>query len=416
VRAASAAVLAALLIAVLCVGMWLGGHPTDIPGPLRDVFVDESTTLSGEAAETIQDKYYRGVTRGALNNASIAGMVAVLRKRHKEDRFSHYLDPEQAQLLEEQTRGRFTGVGLTVAEVKRGLKVSEVFKGSPAARAGIATGDVIVSVNGSSIAGQSSDVSTAKIKGPAGTNVTLGVFRPASGRTRQLKVKRAEITSPVVEPRLKRFGGQKLGYVAFGGPDIVTSFSEGAHDALRKTVKHLEDRGAQGILLDLRGNPGGLLTEAVLTASVFLDKGERVVSTNSRSEGRRVYRAAGDPLPRRPMVVLIDRGTASAAEILASALADHGLAKVVGTRSFGKGLFQDVLDLSNGGELDLTVGEFFTADGISLAPKGIRPDVRASDNPRTKVDEALRRGEQVLDGEVTSRGSAQKQAPQRSQP
>jgi carboxyl-terminal processing protease len=399
VRAAGAAALAAALIAFLCAGLWLGGHPSDLPQPLRDVFVDETTTLSGEAAEIIQDRYYREVPSNELRNGSIAGMVDAVRRRHREDRFSHYLNPRQAQLLDEETKGRFTGVGLSVNEVKRGLRVVEVFKRSPAARAGIKVDDLIVSVNGRSIAGASSDLSTAKIKGPAGTEVTLGVLRPSSGKTRRLTIERAEISTPVVESSLRRVGGERLGYVR------LTGFSEGAHGPLRGAVARLERHGAQGIVLDLRGNPGGLLTEAVLTSSVFLPKGEKVVSTDSRSEGSRVYRAAGDPVPRRPMVVLIDRGTASAAEILASALADHRLATVVGTRSFGKGLFQNVLGLSNGGELDLTVGEFFTADGISLAPRGIQPDVRAMDNPRTKVDEGLRRALRVLAGKVGRAGS-----------
>jgi carboxyl-terminal processing protease len=206
-----------------------------------------------------------------------------------------------------------------------------------------------------------------------------------------------------VESSLRSVGGDRLGYVH------LSAFSDGADGPLRDATQRLERRGAEGIVLDLRGNPGGLLTEAVLTSSVFLPKDDRVVSTRSRTEGTKVYRAHGDPLPRRPMVVLIDRGTASAAEILASALADNGLAEVVGTRSFGKGLFQDLLDLSNGGELDLTVGEFFTADGISLAPKGIQPDVYAKDNPQTKkADEGLQRALAVLEGEVAKQqGGAQ---------
>ena len=326
------AALAAALIAVLCAGIWLGGHPADLPGFLRDSFVDESTTLSGEAAETIQDHYYRSVPRNTLNDGSISGMIGAIHARHKEDRFSHYFDPQQAQVLNEETSGRFTGVGLSVDQVKRGLKVVEAFKGSPAQKAGIGPGDLIVSVNGASIAGQSSDLSTAKIKGAEGTSVTLGVVPAGGSRTRQIKLRRQEISTPVVDTSAK----------------------------------------------------------AVLTSSVFLPKDDRVVSTRSRTEGTKVYRADGGQLPRRPMVVLIDRGTASAAEILASALADNGLATVVGTRSFGKGLFQDVLGLSNGGELDLTVGEFFTADGISLAPKGIHPDVFAKDNLKTKVDAGAR--------------------------
>lgn len=393
-RAAPAAALAAALFFVLCAGLWLGGHPDDLPGPLRDVFVDETASLSGEAAELIEDNYYRDVSRGELNDGSIAGMVEAVRRRHREDRFSHYFDPAEARLLEEETEGRFSGVGLSVLEAKRGLRVVEVFERSPAARAGVQPDDVIVSVDGESIAGESSDLSTAKIKGPAGTEVTLGVLRPSTGKTRRLRIERQEIRTPVVESSLRRFRGERLGDVHLLG------FSHGAHGVLREAVQRLRRRGASGIVLDLRGNPGGLLTEAVLTASVFLERGQEVVTTVGRSEGRRVYRAAGDPLPRRPMVVLIDRGTASAAEILASALADHGLADVVGTRSFGKGLFQNVLDLSNGGQLDLSVGRFFTADGISLAPGGIRPDVRAKDRPGTETDEALRRALELLATEV----------------
>jgi carboxyl-terminal processing protease len=400
-KAAYAVAVGAAFVAVLCAGLWLGGHPGDLPQPLRDVFVDDSTTLSGQAAETIEDKYFRSVSRNELNNASIRGMIAAVRHRHKEDRYSQYLDPRHAQILDEQTSGKFTGVGLNVGQAKQGLRVIDAFKGSPAARAGIGPGALIVSVDGKSIAGKSSLVSTAEIKGEAGTKVTLGVKRAAGAPTRQVRLERAEITSPVVEPRLKDFDGEKLGYVAFGGPRLATSFSEGAHGALRDAVEKLEGQGAQGILLDLRGNPGGLLNEAVLTASVFLAKGQRVVSTRSRSEGEQVLRAAGDPVPRRPIVVLIDRNTASAAEILASALIDHGYATAVGTRSFGKGLFQDVLSLSNGGELDLSVGEFFTANGTSLAPQGIHPAVHASDDPDTTRDEALQRGLKILAAKVS---------------
>jgi carboxyl-terminal processing protease len=392
VRAWPAAALAAVVF--LCAGLYLGGHPDDLPEPLRDLFVDDTASLSSEAAEIIEDDYYREVPSEELRNGSLAGMVDALRRHNKEDRFSHYFNPRQAEILDEETSGRFTGVGLSVDEVKRGLIVRDVFAGSPAGDAGIRTGDVIVSVNGKSIAGQSSSLSTAKIKGPEGTKVTLGVLRPASGRVQQLTIERREIKAPTVEDSMRRFDGKRLGYVHLLG------FSRDAHVGLRHEVERLLRRGAEGIVLDLRGNPGGLLTEAVSTSSVFLPKGDKIVTTVGRTEPKRVYRASGDPVPRRPMVVLIDRGTASAAEILASALADNGLAEVVGTRSFGKGLFQSVLDLSNGGRLDLSVGQFFTADGVSLAPKGIHPDVFAKDDPRTKADEGLRRALSVLEGEL----------------
>ena len=399
-RALSTAALAAGLVVLLCAGIWLGGHPDHLPAPVRDLFVSKSVRLSRasiDASSEIRDSYYRPVPNSQLQNGSIAGMTESLRRRFKADRYTQYLDPEQTRLFDEQTSGRFAGVGLSVAEVKGGLQAIEVFQGSPAAKAGIKPGDLVVSVNDKSIAGQPINVSVAQIKGRPGTRVTLGVRRPPARSTRSITLQRAEITEPLVEPSLRKAGGEKLGYVRF-----ATQFSEGAHAALRHAVAKLERRGAQGILLDLRGNPGGLLPEAVLTASDFLPKGATVVITDSRTEGRHLYRAYGDPLPRRPMVVLIDRFTASAAEILASALADHGLATIVGTRSFGKGFFQSFIHLPNGGALDLSVGRFFTADGVSLAPKGIQPDVYAKDHPQTAADEALRRGLAVLGGEVRS--------------
>jgi carboxyl-terminal processing protease len=174
------------------------------------------------------------------------------------------------------------------------------------------------------------------------------------------------------------------------------TFSEGAHGELRSTLENLYRRGAKGLVLDLRGNGGGLLNEAVLSASNFLRQGQLVVSTDGRATGHREYDAVGDPLGRHPTVVLIDRHTASAAEILASALADHHLATIVGTRSFGKGTFQEVIHLAAGGALDLTVGQYFTASGESLANRGIQPDVEAVDRPQTKGDEGLRQALAVL--------------------
>jgi carboxyl-terminal processing protease len=390
------AALAAGVVVVLGAGMWLGGHPDRLPETLRDAFVDDRLVLNAEAVDTIEDNYFQPVDSERLEHASIDGMVEELRRRYK-DRFSHYFDPSERARFEEVTEGRFSGVGLSVSEVERGLRVARVFPGSPAERAPIRVGDVIVSVNGDSIAGEDADVATARIKGPAGTEVRLGVLRPGTGRTRQVRLERARVEVPVVDSRLRRAGGTRVGHVQ------LTSFTPGAHGELRAALERVEGRGARGIVLDLRGNGGGLLKEAVLTSSLFLEEGERVVSTDARSEGGRVYDAVGDPLPSLPTVVLINRDTASAAEILTAALQEHGVATVVGTRSFGKGVFQQVIELSNGGALDLTVGEYFTPDGTSLAGRGIRPDVRAVDRPGTRADEGLRRALRVLGGELGTR-------------
>jgi carboxyl-terminal processing protease len=382
VRAVQAAAVAAAIVAVLCIGLWWGGHPTDLPDPLRDVFVDDAVSLNAEARGVIEDNYFRKVGSDPLTNASIDGMVRALRQ-HYHDRFSHYFDPEDLSHFEEAISGRFSGVGLSVSELKRGLRVERVFPHSPAERAGIEPGDVVVSVNGKSIAGVDSTKASEMIRGPIGTKVTIGVLHPPSRRPRQVSLKRAKIQVPVAAGRVRTVNGHKLGYVQF------VTFSKDSHEALRSAVQRVRRKGAQGIVLDLRGNGGGLLPEAQLTASIFLPKGDVVVSTRSRTQGERTFKTVGGNLPEMPIVVLIDHDTASAAEILTAALADDAGAPVVGTRSFGKGVFQNVIGLSNGGALDLTTGEFFTPSGENLAGKGVHPDVKAGDNPKTPADEAL---------------------------
>lgn len=390
-RWGSSLALAAALLAMLAAGLWLGGHPAKLPAPLRDLFVDSSAGLTAEASEAIQDNYYRAVRGEALSDSSLRGMVRDLRRRYR-DRFSDYFSPAMQQRFAEAISGRFSGVGIEIAAVKRGLRAVKVFAGSPAAKAGIAAGDVIVSVDGRPLAGVGVERARERIVGPEGTVVRLGVVRPPGARARQVPVTRAEITTPETETRIVRRRGRRFGYVKYD------SFTEGSHRALAKALLGLEQRGAQGLVLDLRGNGGGLLEEAVADASLFLPKGEVVVSTDSRTQGHAVYRTAGGNLPALPTVVLIDRDTASAAEILTAALADHHAATVVGTRSFGKGVFQQEIGLANGGALKLTIGEYFTPDGTNLAGRGIKPDVWARDLPATVRDEALERALGVLAG------------------
>ena len=388
-RARGAVAFGAALIAFLCLGLWLGGHPSSLPGFARDAFVSSPAGLTAEAAEAIEDSYWRPVGPTELGNASLQGMVRELRRRYK-DRFSDYFSPEALAGFNEAIEGHFSGIGISIVPVKRGLEAVKVYGGSPAAQAGIEPGAVIVSVEGKSIAGEDSTAATDKIKGPEGTQVTLGVLDPKSGKVRQETLTRAEISLPNVSSRVKGVNGRRIGYVR------MLSFSEGVHALLERAVRKVEREGAEAIVLDLRGNPGGLLDEAVLSAGVFLPEGEVVVTTKSRTQGDSVHKTGGGNLPARPLVVLIDRGTASAAEILTAALADDGGATVVGTRSFGKGVFQEEQNLANGGALKLTVGEFFTPKGVNLARShGIHPSVQVGDDPHTAADEALQRALRV---------------------
>jgi carboxyl-terminal processing protease len=380
------AALAAIL-ATLAAGMYLGGHPADLPNFLRDAFVEESASLGSEATNVIEDNFYRKVSPAQLEDSSLNGMVRSLKNR-----FSHYFTPSENKLFEQATNGEFSGIGMTVVERKRGLLVVGVFKKSPAKRAGIKPGDLITKVNGRSIAGESSNVSTALIKGKPGTYVRITIVRRGS-RARTLRVKRERIKVPVVSSRLREQGRRKLGVVN------LSSFTSGAHADVASAIRKLLARHADGFVLDLRGNGGGLLDEAVLVSSLFVPSGT-IVSTKGRTKPKRVFDATGDTITKKPIVVLVDNGTASASEITTAALHERIGAPVVGRRTFGKGVYGQVFDLSNGGALDLIVGSYYTPSGKNINGKGITPDVRAKDNPATKQDEALNRALKTLAGRI----------------
>ena len=377
--------LLVVLVPLLLVGgIWLGGHPSSLPGPVRDALVgDEDARLYGEALDVISDDYYRSVDRQRLLDASLNSAVGSLK-----DRFSAYFDPKAYRSFQETTEGQFEGVGMTVEEVPRGLRVMTVFKGSPAARGELHPGDTITAVNGRSIKGKSSDEATTQIKGRAGTPVLLTL--ESGKRTREVRLRRAHVDVPVVESEMAESGGVKVAHVS------LSSFTSGAHGAVGEAVRRLLKRGAKGVVLDLRDNGGGLLNEAVLVSSIFIPEGT-IVTTRGRARPERVFEATGSSIsPKVPVVVLVNGSSASASEIVTGALQDRDRAKVVGTRTFGKGVFQEIKQLSNGGALDLTVGEYFTPKGRNLGgggPKkgaGIDPDVTARDKRSTpKRDEAL---------------------------
>jgi carboxyl-terminal processing protease len=365
-----------VLIALLA-GLWLGGHPESLPGPVRDVFVQEDRALRAEIVDTIEENYYKPVNEDRLDDAALKGIVESLG-----DPYSHYLTPGEAKQFDESVSGEFEGVGMNVEQDRRGLEVLRVFENSPAERADIRRGDFIVAVNGRSIAGVNSEVATSRIKGPSGTRVELRVFSPDEERFRTVKVKRERIEIPVARGRLVERDGHRIAVAE------LLSFSSGAHGRLRQAIDRLLQRGAEGIVLDLRGNGGGLLSEAVLVASIFIEDGE-IVSVRGLHRPERTLDAEGDAIDEDiPVEVLVDGGSASASEIVTGALRDRGRATIAGTRTFGKGLVQEVEPLSNGGLLDLTVANYYLPSGKTISTRGIKPQVRAADNPDTDRDEA----------------------------
>ncbi|HEX6714331.1 MAG TPA: S41 family peptidase [Thermoleophilaceae bacterium] len=371
------AALALGLLLVLTAGIWWGGHPEALPGPLRDALVEEGPAVRADIIDTIQEHYYKPVSKKKLEEASLRGMVASLN-----DPYTRYFSPKEAKSFNEDLSGKFEGVGMSVHPSKQGLVITDTFKGAPARQAGMRAGDVITEVNGRAIAGQGINASTDQIKGPPGTFVNLTVKR--GKETLHFRVKRAKITIPEVEGRIVTRDGKKLAEVS------LASFSSGVHGRVRQEIDKLLKQGARGIVFDLRGDPGGLLREGVMVSSIFIDKGT-IVTTMGRAEEKRVYKAEGDAIAADiPLVVLVDQGSASASEITTGALRDTGRATVVGTRTFGKGVFQEIEPLKNGGALDLTVGRYYLPSGKPLPKDGIQAQVRAKDDPKTaKKDEAL---------------------------
>jgi carboxyl-terminal processing protease len=384
-------ILAVCVVLALVVGIYIGGHPSVLPGFARDTLVSDSDgRVYEEAVDKIAGDYYRKINRKKLLNASLTAAVDSLK-----DRFSHYIDPGQYQAFEESTNGEFEGVGLNVEPIPDGLRTVTVFDGGPAKKAGLRPGDEIIGAGGRSLKGLNSARSTDLIKGPSGTAVKLEIRR--KGKTFEKTVKRQSVSVPVSQERIDTRDGTKYGYVS------LAQFTSGAHGYVGDNVRKALKSGAKGIVLDLRDNGGGLLQEGVLVASVFLKDGT-VVSTRGRSRSEHTYSASGDAIKGSvPVVVLVNRGTASASEIVTGALQDRDRATVVGTRTFGKGVFQEIEGLSNGGALDITVGQYFTPKGRNLGPHdgkpgGITPDVQAADDPKTKRDEALDRALDVLAG------------------
>ena len=345
-------------------------------------------TVRDQAEAFIEESYFRDISPEELQNGSIRGMVDELRKEY-DDRFSHYFDPKEYRQFQKSLSGDFKGVGLSVQDVPEGLEVTTVFDGSPAEGAGIDVGDVILEADGKSLAGIPPEVATAKIKGPVGTEVDLRVKPVDGGETEQIEVERAKIAFPAAQGRIEKVDGRKVGYVAY------SSFDQGAHAELRSEIDRLYREGAEGIILDLRGNGGGRLDEAIASASLFVEDGP-IVTTRGRATGEEVYDAQGDALDPRPMVVLINRGTASASEILAAALSDYDLATLVGETTFGKGTVQESVPLPDGSAINLTVAEYFTSEDISIADKGIPPDIEVKEDLENENDEGLDEALRVL--------------------
>ena len=331
--------------------------------------------LVDRVREALAAQYYRPVPTSVLQLRSVDEIISALG-----DPYTAYLAPADYELVRQETASRFSGIGISMLPTTHGFVVVSLRAG-PAERAGVRVGDTIVRIGDVRAAKLSMAQALARILGPRGTTVHLALTR-LGHRPLDLRIRRAIVGAPVVRARLLSFAGKRWGVVH------LAAFRVGAAVVLGRELRALDRLGAQGFVLDLRQNPGGLLDQAVAVSSLFLDRGI-VVSLTGAHRPRQVFRAIGGAVTHKPVVVLVDRYSASSSEIVAAALRDNHRAVLVGERTFGKALVQSIEPLQDGAALELTIARYTTPAGTNISGVGVKPQIRAVDNPRTPQDEAL---------------------------
>lgn len=379
-------VLRGIAVAAAVLAAYAGGVVTGVVGSHAPQPSAQPGGIIDEAAERIASDAARPVSRRELERAAVEGMLKALG-----DRWSSYYQPSQFTSFQEALEGRYTGVGLWVKEgYAGGVEVASVQPGSPAAAAGLGGGDGLLEVDGRPVAGMSIARVVEALRGRDGSAVSVTVLDGAAPRTVVLERTRLTTDDVLVE-RLTN-GVTRI---------RVVSFTRGVGRQVRGALVGGATDPSAGVVLDLRNNPGGLLTEAVEVASAFLDGGP-VVSYERRGEGTHRLDALGAGDTTTPVVVLVDGATASAAEVVAAALQDRNRAVIVGARTYGKGSVQESARLPNGGAIELTVGRYRTPAGRTIEGVGVEPDVAVAGSAAPELAE--RRAVEVLTGLVAALG------------
>lgn len=308
----------------------------------------------------VEDDFLYKVDKEKLRQGELKGMVASL-----DDPYSEYLTLEDFNALEEQTNGKFFGIGVSVSSNEEGqILVIAPIKDTPAEKVGIKTGDLILKVNGEPVSGNDLQAAVAKIKGDKGTSVKITIYRPSTKETKDIDVKRDEIKlETVISNKIK-----DLGYIG------ITQFNDNTYDEFKKALDGLKEKNIKGLIIDLRGNPGGTVDSVEKIANELLPEGT-IVSAKNR-DGQVVFDYKSDKeCLNLPMAVLINGGSASASEILAGAIRDFKKGTLIGEKSFGKGIVQSVFPFPDGSGLKITTSEYFTPSGENIHKKGIKPDI-----------------------------------------
>ena len=339
----------------------------------------EKLDLFSDVLNTLKKEYVDEVEQSEVIDAAINGMLQSL------DPYSGYMSPESFRNMNDDTRGEFGGLGIEITMEGGLVKVITPIEGTPADKAGVEAGDFIIKIDNKQVKGMSLMDAVKLMRGKIGTSIEITVRRPEIDEDLKFKITRAIIKIREVSSEVKN----NIGYIR------LRAFNEQSHNQMIKQINKLNKNNLNGYILDLRNNPGGLLSQAIKITETFLDGGE-IVSTRGRDKSDiKIYNAKkGDVLKKKPLIILINQGSASASEIVAGALKDHKRAILLGEKSFGKGSVQSIIPLKNRGGLRLTTAKYYLPSGESIHEKGVEPDITVKKNKdnfkiNTKTDNQL---------------------------
>ena len=345
--------------------------------------------LFSEVLDKVKKEYVEDIDQSEVMDAAINGVLQSL------DPYSAYMSPSMYKEMATETSGEFGGLGIEVSMEAGVVKVISPIDDSPASKAGVKAGDYIVKINNIQVQGKSLTEAVELMRGPIGSEINITIRRVGVKKALNFKIKRAVIEVASVKSEIKN---NNIGYIR------LTSFNENSSDQVKDKINIFKKKNIKYYILDLRNNPGGLLSQAIKISDFFLDKGE-IVSTKSKkdSENRRWFAKKGDILDGKTFVVLINYGSASASEIVAGSIKDHKRAILIGERTYGKGSVQSIIPLKNDGAIRLTVSKYYLPSGDSISDVGVMPDFEISEENEnfrinTETDNQLNFAIELLTG------------------
>ena len=334
----------------------------------------EKIDLFGEVLEKIKQEYVDEIDQADVMDSAINGVLQSL------DPYSAYMSPEIFKSMQTESAGEFGGLGIEIGMEAGVVKVIAPIADTPAEKAGIKSGDYIVRINNEQVQGKTLREAVKLMRGPVGSSIELTVRRKGIKKSLTFKIQRQVIEVKSVESKI--LGDKKnIGYIK------LKSFNENSDKQFIKKIKDYEKKKLTGYIIDLRNNPGGLLNQAIAITDFFLEQGE-IVSTKGRriSETRKFFARTGDGVKGKPVIVLINNGSASASEIFAGALKDHKRAIILGENSYGKGSVQSIIPLKNGGGMRLTISKYYLPSGKSISEVGVSPDILVKEQELFEIE------------------------------